>query len=183
MLMLFLSVIDDEKNKLKFNNVYNAYHRHVYNVALEVLKNPYDAEEASQDAWFSIARNIDTIDISNEFMLESYLSIAARNAAYNVYRRKNKKIVYIDMDNLYDSKASNDVDAQEILEREESYQKIVKFIKSLPEIYIDVLSLHFLFDFSTRQIASSLGLKYSTAKQRLTRGKKLLQLILNEENN
>lgn len=182
MLMLFLSVIDDEKNKLKFENIYNEYNNQVYNEALSILKNHYDAEDASQNAWFSIAKNIDKIDTSNTFMLKSYLSITARNAALNISRQKNKKNIYVDIDNLSVNPILNGVGTQESLESEESYRKIVAYIKSLPEIYVDVLSLHFLFNFSTRQIASSIGVKHSTAKQRLTRGKKLLQLILKEEN-
>ena len=182
MLPLFLLAITDEKDKLKAEKIYDAYNALVYNEALGILKDRYDAEDASQNAWKSIIRNINSIDTSNEFMLKSYLSITARNAALSILRQKSKNKV-IDIDNLANNQISNDADAQECLESEESYQKIVNFIKSLPEIFVDVLTLHFLFDFSTRQIASTLNIKHSTAKQRLTRGKKLLRLLLQEENN
>lgn len=72
-------------------------------------------------------------------------------------------------------------DIQEDLENDEACAKIISFIKVLPEIYFDVLSMHLLFGFSTSEIASSLGLKHSTAKQRLTRGKKLLREVLEGE--
>ena len=181
MLPLFLLEITDEKDKLKAEKIYDAYNALVYNEAFGILQDHYDTEDASQNAWKSIIRNINSIDTSNEFMLTAYLLMIARNAAFSILRQKRKNKT-IDIDSLPDSLFLIDNGIEEGLESKESYQKIVKFIKSLPEIYIDVLSLHFLFDFSTRQIASSLGLKYSTAKQRLTRGKKLLQLILKEEN-
>jgi RNA polymerase sigma-70 factor (ECF subfamily) len=115
-------------------------------------------------------------------MLTAYLLMIARNAAFSILRQKRKNKT-IDIDSLPDSLFLIDNGIEEGLESKEAYQKIVNFIKSLPEIYVTVLTMHFLLNLTTQEIASSLNIKPSTAKQRLTRGKKLLRLLLQEENN
>ena len=182
MLPLFLLEITDEKDKLKAEKIYDAYNALVYNEAFGILQDRYDAEDASQNAWKSIIRNINSIDTSNEFKLTAYLLMIARNAAFSILRQKRKNKT-IDIDSLPDSLFLIDNGIEEGLESKEAYQKIVNFIKSLPEIYVTVLTMHFLLNLTTQEIASSLNIKPSTAKQRLTRGKKLLQLLLQEENN
>ena len=176
MLSLFLSVIEDKAYVPVFEEIYEKYELDVFNAAFNIIQDHYEAEEASQNAWFSIARNIHRIDTSNESMLRSYIIKVAKNAANNLSRKREKDIIYID---TYATLPCT-TDIQEDLENDEACAKIISFVRVLPEIYFDVLSMHLLFGFSTSEIASSLGLKHSTAKQRLTRGKKLLRKVLEE---
>ena len=176
MLSLFLSVIEDKAYVPVFEKIYEKYELDVFNAAFNIIQDHYKAEEASQNAWVSIARNIHRIDTSNESMLRSYIIKVAKNAAINLSGKRAEDIRHID---TYDPFPCI-TDIQEDLENDEAYAKIVGFIKSLPEIYFDVLSMHLLFGFSTSEIALSLGLKHSTVKQRLTRGKKLLRKVLEE---
>ena len=54
-------------------------------------------------------------------------------------------------------------------------------IAAMPQIYREVLYYHFVLEFTMPEVAQSLNLKLTTAKQRLVRGKKLLLQALEKE--
>ena len=59
MLFLYLAAIENHDNDDKFMKLYKAYEEKVYSIAIGFTKNQYDAEEATQSAFFALARNID----------------------------------------------------------------------------------------------------------------------------
>ena len=62
-----------------------------------------------------------------------------------------------------------------------AYDRILQVIASTDDIYRDALYAHFVLELSIPETESLLNCKKSTAKQRLVRGKKLLQKQLSEE--
>lgn len=86
--IIYADLIDDVGNLAKFEEIYEKYRQQMFFRANQILKNEYEAEDALQDAFIGIARNMKTINtIANSQDLFYYLMRAAENAAYNRIRQ------------------------------------------------------------------------------------------------
>ena len=178
MLMIFLSIIDDPKDIPVFETLYDEYNVIVYNMALNISGNPYDADEAAQEAWVSIAKNIKRIRRDKEVLLTAYILKVAENSAKNVIRQKKRMLFISDIEECNTPLENTVIDK---VIGDEILQKVISFIKTLPVAYSDVLTMHYLFDQSARQIALETNQKYETVRKRLNRGTKLLRVFLEKE--
>ncbi len=185
MLILYLSVIDIQSDKLDFEKFYRLYKDDVFAYALSILKNREDAEDASQNTWFWVAKNMKCFRSLEENSVRLYLIRIVKSRAIDIYRKnkRNERLLAKDMENdRANGKGGADEDTllYEIC-REEELSHIVCCIRSLDEIYRDVLHLYYLGRNTTAEIAKLLGIKESTVRQRLSRGRKILIALLKEK--
>ena len=97
MLSLYLSMVDTDEQKSFVENVYLKYEQDMYKVALGILHNKQDAEDAVHDAFIQIVRNVDKIIQVDRPKLRGFLVIIIRNCSINIYR-KRKKDAHFDID-------------------------------------------------------------------------------------
>src|SRR5436190_14721565 len=69
-----------------FKEMVDRYNARIYSLSYGVLRNPEDAEEATQDAFLTLYRKIGTFDESKKFF--SWFYRVALNAAYSRARRR-----------------------------------------------------------------------------------------------
>ena len=176
--MLFLAALEDPEKKNDFLYLYYKYKKGIDNFLLHYLNNTEDAEEAAQDTWFDISRNISKIDLDDKVKERNYIYKVAKSKCVNVLRerKRNSDIIFSDFtENLQSS-----IDIKNDLHGQEEYKKIIEIILSMPDIYQSILSLHYVNDLKVTEIARTLNIRYSTAKSRFKKGKKLLQNLLME---
>lgn len=182
MLILYLSVIDIESDKLDFEKFYRLYKDDVFGYALSLLKNREDAEDASQNTWLWLAKNLKIFRSRDENSIRIYLMRVVKSRAIDIYRKnkREEKMLAKEDENAYTESGEHD-DALlcEICGNEE-LTVIITCIKALDEKYRDVLNLYYLNHNTTGEIAKILNIKESTARQRLARGRKLLIGYLKE---
>lgn len=91
MLVLYLTYIDNDRDKKKFEEIYYNYRKQMAKVAMSIIQNPSDAEDIVHDVFFNIAtRHMDTIhSIADATDLRNYLLKSTKNTAIN---RKTKKV-------------------------------------------------------------------------------------------
>lgn len=178
MLVLYMSFIDDENDKSKFEIIYYTYRERMLLMAESVLHNRQDAEDAVHDTFIKIARNMKSIDEPESVRTLSYVLKATKNTAINLNNKNksNENRVYIDsIDNI------SDKEFFEKLKISENYNEVVHAILELDDIYKDVLFYHFVQEMKVSEIADLLNRKKSTVKQQLVRGKKILLETLDKE--
>ena len=90
----------------------------------------------------------------------------------NLYN-KNKRRFYLRAE-FDDNEASVNLN---LLEKYE-YEQLVKAISKLPQIYKDVVFLHYLQEFTTKEISKMLNISIDNVWKRIERSKKLLKEIL-----
>ena len=73
-----------------FREMVERYHARVYSLSYGVLRNAEDAEEATQDAFLTLYRKIDTFDEGRKFF--SWFYRVALNAAYSRARRRRARL-------------------------------------------------------------------------------------------
>lgn len=171
MLAFYLTLVDSEAGKSKFEIIYHKYAKRMYTMAYSVLHNHEDAEDAVHEAFIAIARNIKSIDDPASQRTLSYVLKAVKNTAINIKNKKNREPKYTYIDEI---KSMADKDFLEMLEIQDDYNNVIKAINALDEKYSDVLYMHFVEGMQAGEIADLLGRKKATVKQQLVRGKKLL---------
>lgn len=183
MLVVYLNIIDEQNDKNKFEKLYLKYRSKMYYVAMSVLHHQQDAEDALHNAFLAIAKNIKKIKDVDSNETAVYLFRTAKNSALNVYAKKKRQaeheigiVEFIDIN-------QNDIRDEELISEAQKlyFEKVVSCIEMLPEHYRIVLELHFQHEYTIPQIAKILGLKLSTVKQQLVRGKKMLLSQLRSE--
>lgn len=176
MLMMYAAVIDDAEYMLRFERIYYGYRKQMFYVANVILGDEYDAEDAVQNALLGIARNIKSLPECDDALIRAYVLTAAKNAALNLLPKKQRRDSELDIDEL------DFADGDDVFEKvamSNDYEKLMKAIDKLPDIYRDVLLLHCVYGLKASQTAQLLGRKTSTVHQQITRGrKKLVELCV-----
>jgi len=138
-MFIFLSLIDNEQDKRKFEILYSLYYKRMFYVAKNILHDVHEAEDALQNAFISLAANIDKVDDISSKSTLSFVLTVARNAAIDLLRKRDA-IIYIDDDFFSHER---DIDISDIIVSEEEFNNVVAAIQKLPDKYKDVLNLHY----------------------------------------
>ncbi len=180
MLTLYLSLIDTQDEKDRFEYIYLHFRKQMLYIANQMVKNPYDAEDIVHNTFISIAKNIHIFDNKKESSIYSYLVCATKGHAQNFTRKKNNEL-----NALYRLYHKENLDLIYTIDSEVDYDflinEIVKSIKELDELYSIVIYLNLVEDLSCKQIACLLDRKQNTVKKQITRGKKILYSKLKEK--
>lgn len=178
MLMFYMSLIDNDDDRAKFEILYKNYKKRMVSVAFSVLRNREDAEDAVHDTFIKIARNMQSIGNPNSDETLSYVLKAAKNNAINLSQKnatRNKHIQLENVENMTDEQFFDKLNIRE------NYEDVVKAIRSLNDTYNDVLFYYFVRGMKAKEIADLLGRSNSAVKQQIIRGKKKLLEILEND--
>ena len=169
MLMMYLALIDDPIQRGKFETLYYAYRKQMFYTANEILEDYGLAEDAVQEAFIGIARNIAAIDDTVPGMVKAYVLTAARNAARNIWNREHKaEILTLDVEQLPDTQDDEPLGLRAAVD-------------ALPLLYREVLMLRYVQGLSYEEVAAILHRPEGTVRQQVARGKKRLTELLGEE--
>lgn len=174
MLYIYLSTLDTDEEKRKFEKLYIIYKDDMYDIAHNILKNKFDAEDAVHNAFMRIANSFKSV--MNIQSLKPYIAIVTKNTAIDIYN-KNKKISQ-NTDSLFESNASISVDFFERFE----FEDLVSTIESLTPVYKDILYLHYFNGIPVKLCAKSLNITEGNAYKRIERAKMMLSELLEKEN-
>ncbi|MCL2838848.1 MAG: sigma-70 family RNA polymerase sigma factor [Oscillospiraceae bacterium] len=170
MLALFLS-INDKIARTKLERLHARYSRLMLSVAYKILNDSYLAEDAVQQSFEKIIKNLHKIDEKNVLTTRNFVVIICRNVSLNFYRDKcDNQSGDIDDVNIESAEPS----PANIVIDNESVEKIVNAIEKLPLIYRDVLSLRISGEYSAKEIAQILDISVETVNKRLFRARKTL---------
>lgn len=181
MLVLYLSLIDEENKKNRFKEIYISYRKQMLIVAMSVVHSEADAEDVVHEVFLNIAmRHMDTVSaITEEKVLRNYLLTATKRTALN-WLRKYKHIVYVEPEMELDyilPEIPDDKFVDYICNRVE-YEKVLRAIASLEEKYKIVIYYHFVLEMPIPKVAEMLQQSVATTKKQLVRGKKKLLTLL-----
>lgn len=176
MLSIYLSVIDTQEKRNEFLLIYKLHSSLMYNIAYKILKNKTSAEDAVQEAFLAVAKNMDKISDAESLKTRNYLIMIVRNYALKIYNH-NKD------DSWYEISEEFIADGQDIEMQTESKdvcKKIFEIIKTLDSSYSDMLMLRFYYDLSEQEIAEQLNITLQNVRTRLSRARKKLKERLKE---
>jgi RNA polymerase sigma-70 factor, ECF subfamily len=166
-------------NTHEFHNLIQPYERSVYSMALSMLQNDADAEDAAQEAFLKAFRNLGKF--RGEAKFSTWLiSITLNEARSRLRQKKTAK-----MESLDELNEGGQVSPallrdwreipSEVLERGEVRVMLQHAITDLPLIYREIFLLRDFEELSVNQSAEALGISVAAAKVRLHRARMMLQ--------
>jgi RNA polymerase sigma-70 factor (ECF subfamily) len=167
-------------NTHEFHDLIRPHERSVYIMALSLLHNEADAEDAAQEAFLKAFRNL--AHFRGEAKFSTWLvSITLNEARSRLRSRKNVKIESLDEPPEGQGQVSPALlrDWREIpseaLERQEVRHMLQQAITDLPLIYREVFLLRDVEELSVNESAEALGITVASVKVRLHRARIMLQ--------
>jgi len=175
-MLQFLLTVSDESDHSKIEYIYNKFYAGMMRFALSRLRSygrrnyMLEAEDALQNAFMKIVKNIDKIDFSRgEKNVKNYCFTILTNEISNLLQENFENFEIFEEFCL--EKEYNFIEELEIKER---YDEVVKAIRKLDEKYSYTLYLTFCREMTVNEIAEMMGISTKTVYSRLARGKQLL---------
>lgn len=171
-----------------FEELIKDYKKIAYNIALRVLRNVEDAEDASQEALIKVYKSIQNFNMQSSF--KSWLYRIVVNTCIDFKRKKNINAVSID-ENIdlsgnkeFHIEIADDTNNPDLLiERNFNLRLINDAVGNLEDDFKTIIILRDIQGFSYSEISEILNCNLGTVKSRLNRARKSLKEILENEIN
>ena len=158
----------DEMKTRWFCSQVGAMKNSMYALAIGILKNEADAEDAIQNALLSAYEHLDDLRLFDKIK-PWVLKILTRECYQIADRRPN----YTELDDLPDAAAPcEDLDTK---------ASVWNAVNSLETRYREIIILFYYENLSTKEIAQILDLSEENVRKRLSRARAILRTLLDKE--
>lgn len=171
-MLAMIMAIEDEKDRRKAEQLYLTYRNVMFYAAKRILRDDARSEDALQNAFEGIIKNLDMIDEVDSIRTKSYVIRAAKNSAISLYR-KDSRLVSFD-----EEFTTSEIEPSQTMDIEDNVRYLMEAIYQIPQIYRDVLILKSLHGYSNREIAAAYQVSESVIRKRMERAKMKLNHIL-----
>ena len=170
MLAICLAMLETEQDQRRFTRLFEAHEKKIYGVALHILGNQTQAEDAAQQTWLKLVQNWDRVSALPWEETEGYTVTVAKNCAMYILRTERRTVAF-----------PEDWDPPAPEDHQDEYDYLVSLIRALPESYRRILELKCVEEESNQEIARRMDLKESAVSMRVLRGRKMLREQLEKE--
>lgn len=176
-MILFLSMLDSEEDKNRFVRIYETYRYFLWYLANERLSDPYLAEDAVQETFLALTRHMDKVGEIESRATRNFLATIVKSKAVDLLRKRQGI-----RDEVFEESMIRDVQEDPLEEWliRENYERILKAVSRLDEIYRVVFEYKYLHELSDQEIARILGVTPKVVNVRIFRARKKLQKLLEE---
>lgn len=164
MILVFLNL--DQEDKDFVSDLYTSYKDRLYSLALSLLKNKADAEDALSLTYIKIIENIERIKALPEEKVSSYIFVILYNQAMDIFRQKNKFSEIENFDQLVDEKNPSTYNQ---VEKNLLVTDLLKHINALPLNDQRLLILKYKYDMAYKDIGKLLNISPEAARKRKER--------------
>ena len=170
MLMVYVQMLDAPQEKVKFEQIYRTYRNLMFRIAMKLLQNTQDAEDAVHNAFVQMIRHFSKIsDVPCENLTPWIVSII-RNESISVLRKRGDLTPIEEWDGCADTTAQIS-----------DYHELLGLFAKLPDTYRSVMELKLLWGYSDGEIASRLGISKTAVSSRVNRGRAYLRKMVEQE--
>ena len=176
--MLLFSMVENEKDLSKFQQIYDQYKNMMYWVAYDITKNTHDAEDVvplSLIKLIDILYRIEEEEIGRSRCKNLLITITKNTAIDHLRKASHAPIPFETVEKPDTSRSAEDLYIET-----EDYKKLIQCIDKLDEKYTEVLRLRLLHHLSARETAKILNISEFNVNTRLLRAKRLLAELLRE---
>lgn len=172
MLSFYLSMLETGEEKSFIEKIYNEYEQTMYRIALGILHNNHDAEDAVYESFIRIINNISKMLNLSADKIGYYIVIIVKNVSFDMLTAM-KKIPTVDIEEVYD--IDSDFSVEDIIISELSYEKIKSALSELSETDYQILYLNLMMGYKPCEIAEILDINGHIMSQRLYKAKQRLK--------
>lgn len=172
-MLCYLCLLDTEEEKSKFEELYNQYRKLMYLCAKEILRDEQLAEDAVHEAFLKLTKYIGNISEVKCNKTKRFVVIVVECAAKDIWRKEKRRehLSWEEIDTQFEFSAEKSM---------RGYSEVGEAIAKLPLTYRQIFQMKYGFGYYNKEIADILKMREGTVRQRIARGKTLLQDILEE---
>lgn len=170
MIAFYLAMIDSPEEKNKFTLVYEKYRNLMFYVANGILKDELLSEDAVQEAFIRIAKNIRKIDDVNSPSTKRFIVIIVENVAKSMYVKNRNSSDHEEFCDDMNYKVNVDSVFTNV-----SAKELVEEILNLPEKQRKILYLYEIYGYKYSEIAYLLGMKEPAVRKQAQRARDTLK--------
>lgn len=172
-MLIYLSLIDTEEGKNKFERIYLKYRYTFLHVAKSIVRDHQLAEDIVHETFLKIIERLDDIDDISCSKTKSFFVTIVKHKSIDTLR-KIKKEENIPLEEIeYFLKDDTPIPIDEIISQD-GYRKLVEYIGQLDEKYRAVLELKYIQGYSDKDIADMLDITPKNVNVRTFRARKML---------
>lgn len=166
---------EDAENKL-ISEIFMEYRQMMLKIALRILKNRSEAEDAVQDAFLHIIKKSKTILLLPRRQQPFYLVAVIENVCYNNLKRKNHHSTE-DIDKYYE--IASDYSVEKKVGEKILLDEVKSALKSLSERDYGIMYFLYFEQMTSAEIARAMDIPEKNIYKYIDRAKKRLAKILN----
>jgi RNA polymerase sigma factor (sigma-70 family) len=151
-----------------FGMLVERYKEGVYALAYSKLHNFHDAEDVTQEAFIKAYQNLRELRKRDEF--HAWIYAIANNLCKDWIKAKSRQ-----PDSEFIEDHAESLNKYQYLQDDPTIEQLNEALELLPEIYQQVLTLHYLGGMDGREMAEFLGVSPNSIWQRLSRARSLLR--------
>lgn len=168
-MLIYLQLIDDPRDRSKFERLYHKYRRLMYHVAYKILGNDRDAEDAVQEAFLTIAKNMQKISAVERPKTRAYIVTITESKAIDLYRKKQSHPT----GELIEETAGLTVEYH-------GDDDLARCFAKLSARYRDLLLLRYAHGYTVKEVAKMMDMSVAAAYKLEQRAKKKLEELCRE---
>ncbi|MDO4314855.1 MAG: sigma-70 family RNA polymerase sigma factor [Oscillospiraceae bacterium] len=174
-MLIYTQMLDTPEDRSKFELIYRMYRGLMFHVANRILNNEHDAEDAVQQAFFAVLKNLDKFSEAGCPKSKSLIVTIVERKAIDLYRVKQRQAAVPLEEEYINVPSASEVDA--IPDR----TVLAKAMAMLPTRYRELLFLKYDNGYSEREIAAMCSMTEANVNKTIQRAKKKLESILEEQ--
>lgn len=173
----FSKLYGKDRSPDQFRSLSARYYDNAYKWAWRYTGNPDDAKDLVQETFMKAFEKFESLKEPEKF--KSWLFTIMRNQYVRHHQRASKyRTVSVEESNGYLAeleKTAHRVDTERLYDMKVEAKQVHDVLNRLSEEYKSPLILHYLEDFTYRQIARILNVPMGTVMSRLSRGRQALK--------
>lgn len=144
-----------QEEKLQIDQLYDAYHRDVYQFALYYTNSKQEAEDIMQETFFKVLKQLGRL--KDQDKAKTWILSIARNTAVDLHRRQ--KIRRLLTEKLSRQPVAREVaKPQDIVEKNEKWQVVQEALMTLKSHDRAIIICRMLKDYSIQETAAIFGI-------------------------
>lgn len=159
-------------NSEGFREIVSRYQNRVFSVSLSMTNNYKDAEDLTQEVFIQVYKSLDTYQFKAS--LSTWIYRITINKALDWKKRKKSCNVQLIDENIYDTDYPSNTTEELFIENVEK-ERLNTQINKLPDIYKEVINLHYFDNYSYNQIAKKINITEKSVESRLYRARNMLK--------
>lgn len=179
--MIYLSLLATEEDRESFQKIYEENYLKMYHVALGMLRQPSEAENAVHEAFLALAERFEKYSHLSSREMTGFVVSIVKNKAIDMIR-KARHYSETQLEDLILAEEKIFANPQDALERGEQADIVQMALRQVSDVFREALILKYYYGLDNKEIAIIQNVPRKTVEMRLYRGKRKLKEILNETN-
>ncbi|MEP2935697.1 MAG: RNA polymerase sigma factor [Gilvibacter sp.] len=159
-------------NQLAQLEIYNRYQKAMYNTALRIVKDPFEAEDVMQESFIKAFDKLESFKGDASF--GSWLKRIVINNGIGVYK-KQQRFTDVPLDSVAHEQAPETDGISEMDYSALKATEVMQQMNSLKDNYRQVLSLYLIEGYDHEEICEIMDISYANCRTLISRAKESLR--------